>query len=333
MKRRLISLGVCIPLALGIGSAGAQEEPIKAVVTIGMIGDVVRNVGGACVDVTAIMGAGVDPHLYKASARDVQTFQDADVIFYSGYSLEGQLGEVLKRFSEIKPTVAVSPSSIEPADLISVQDVYGIDPHLWMDAGLWARIAPAIAATLGELRPDCADEIDARAERYAEQLAALDQWVKESVASIPEQQRVLVTAHDAFGYYGRAYGIEVAGIQGISTEAEASVADIRETAATVAELGVPAVFVESTINPRTIQAVIDAARQRGHEVEIGGQLYSDAMGEAGSVGGTYIGMIYENTKSIVEALGGTLPAFPDALRSWADEWDVAQTQTGAEPAR
>jgi manganese/zinc/iron transport system substrate-binding protein len=333
MKRRLISLGVCIPLALGIGSAGAQEEPIKAVVTIGMIGDVVRNVGGACVDVTAIMGAGVDPHLYKASARDVQTFQDADVIFYSGYSLEGQLGEVLKRFSEIKPTVAVSPSSIEPADLISVQDVYGIDPHLWMDAGLWARIAPTIAATLGELRPDCADEIDARAERYAEQLAALDQWVKESVASIPEQQRVLVTAHDAFGYYGRAYGIEVAGIQGISTEAEASVADIREMAATVAELGVPAVFVESTINPRTIQAVIDAARQRGHEVEIGGQLYSDAMGEAGSVGGTYIGMIYENTKSIVEALGGTLPAFPDALRSWADEWDVAQTQTDAEPAR
>jgi manganese/zinc/iron transport system substrate-binding protein len=333
MKRRLISLGVCIPLALGIGSAGAQEEPIKAVVTIGMIGDVVRNVGGACVDVTAIMGAGVDPHLYKASARDVQTFQDADVIFYSGYSLEGQLGEVLKRFSETKPTVAVSPSSIEPADLISVQDVYGIDPHLWMDAGLWARIAPTIAATLGELRPDCADEIDARAERYAEQLAALHQWVKESVASIPEEQRVLVTAHDAFGYYGRAYGIEVAGIQGISTEAEASVADIRETAATVAELGVPAVFVESTINPRTIQAVIDAARQRGHEVEIGGQLYSDAMGEAGSVGGTYIGMIYENTKSIVEALGGTLPAFPDALRSWADEWDVAQTQTGAEPAR
>jgi manganese/zinc/iron transport system substrate-binding protein len=240
---------------------------------------------------------------------------------------------VLKRFSEIKPTVAVSPSSIEPADLISVQDVYGIDPHLWMDAGLWARIAPTIAATLGELRPDCADEIDARAERYAEQLAALHQWVKESVASIPEEQRVLVTAHDAFGYYGRAYGIEVAGIQGISTEAEASVADIRETAATVAELGVPAVFVESTINPRTIQAVIDAARQRGHEVEIGGQLYSDAMGEAGSVGGTYIGMIYENTKSIVEALGGTLPAFPDALRSWADEWDVAQTQTDAEPAR
>jgi manganese/zinc/iron transport system substrate-binding protein len=157
--------------------------------------------------------------------------------------------------------------------------------------------------------------------------------VKESIASIPEEQRILVTAHDAFGYYGRAYGIEVAGIQGISTEAEASVADIRETAATVAELGVPAVFVESTINPRTIQAVIDAARQHGHEVKIGGELYSDAMGEEGSAGGTYIGMIYENTKSIVEALGGELPKFPDALRNWAEEWNVAQTETGAEPAR
>ena len=333
MKRWLIPLGTCIPLALGIGAAGAEEGPVKAVVTIGMIGDVARNLGGACVDVTAIMGPGVDPHLYQASARDVQTFQTAEVIFYSGYSLEGRLGEVLKRFSEIKPTVAVSPSSIDPADLITVQDIYGIDPHLWMDASLWAKIVPTIAATLGELRPDCADEIDARAERYAEQVAALHQWVKESIASIPEEQRVLVTAHDAFGYYGRAYGIEVAGIQGISTEAEASVADIRETAATVAELGVPAVFVESTINPRTIQAVIDAARQHGHEVKIGGELYSDAMGEEGSAGGTYIGMIYENTKSIVEALGGELQKFPDALRNWAEEWNVAQTETGAEPAR
>jgi len=333
MTRWLTALGACIPLALGIGAAGAQDGPVKAVVTIGMIGDVVGNVGGACVDVTAIMGPGVDPHLYKASARDVQTFQNADVIFYSGYSLEGQLGDVLKRFSETKPTVAVAPSSIDPADLIAVQDIYGIDPHLWMDASLWAKIAPTIAATLGELRPDCADEIDANAARYSEQLAALHEWVKQSVASIPEEQRILVTAHDAFGYYGRAYGIEVAGIQGISTEAEASVADIREMAATVAASGVPAVFVESTINPRTIQAVIDAARQRGHEVEIGGELYSDAMGQAGSAGGTYIGMIYQNTKSIVEALGGELSEFPDALRSWAEAWNVAQTETGLEPAR
>ena len=327
MKHLLYSIAVSAAMAFagpGMGLAqGDQERPIDAVVTIGMIGDVVGSVGGDCVDVTAIMGPGVDPHLYQASARDVNTFQSAEVIFYSGYSLEGQLGEVLGRFSQMKPTIAVSPSSIDPGQLITVQDVYGIDPHLWMDAGLWANIAPAIGDALAELRPDCAEAINANVEAYSEQLHALHAWVKESVATIPEEQRILVTAHDAFNYYGRAYGIEVAGIQGISTESEAGVADIREMAKVVAEREVPAVFIESTINPRTIQAVIDAAQQQGHEVVIGGELYSDAMGEAGSVGGTYIGMIYENTKSIVTALSGELQPFPDALESWAEEWDIA----------
>lgn len=333
MKQVLCSLAVSVGLAVG-GSAqaqdgGSQAAAINAVVTIGMIGDVAQNVGGDCVDVTAIMGPGVDPHLYQASARDVRTFRDADVIFYSGYSLEGQLGNVLARFANMKPTVAVSPSSIQPSELITVQDIYGIDPHLWMDASLWAKIAPVIAETLSELRPDCADAIEANTEAYVAQLQALHAWVKDSVQTIPEGQRILVTAHDAFNYYGRAYGIEVAGVQGISTESEAGVADIREMAKIVAERKVPAVFVESTINPRTVQAVIDAARQQDHEVAIGGQLYSDAMGEVGSAGGTYIGMIYENTKNIVTALGGTLPAFPDALKSWAEEWDIAE----AMPAR
>lgn len=324
MKRLLFGLAVYLPFGLGIGAAVAQEEPVRAVATIGMIGDVIENVGGGCVDVTTMMGAGVDPHLYRASARDVQTFQKVDAIFYSGYSLEGQLGEVLARFANTKPTVAVSAASIGTGDLLTAQGVYGIDPHLWMDASLWAKIAPTIAATLGELRADCADRMKASAASYAGQLTALHDWVKASIASIPAEHRALVTAHDAFGYYGRAYGIKVVGIQGISTEAEASVADIRETARTVAELGVPAVFVESTINPRTIQAVIDAAREGGHDVKIGGELYSDAMGKEGSVGGTYIGMIYENTKHIVESLGGRLTPFPGALRSWAEEWKVAE---------
>lgn len=333
MKQVLRSLAVSVGLAVGAAAqaqdSGNRSAVINAVVTIGMIGDVAQNVGGECVDVTAIMGPGVDPHLYQASARDVQTFQAADVIFYSGYSLEGQLGEVLGRFAKMKPTVAVSPSSIQPSELITVQDIYGIDPHLWMDASLWAKITPVIAETLSELRPDCADAIDANTEAYAAQLQALHAWVKESIQSIPQGQRILVTAHDAFNYYGRSYGIEVAGVQGISTESEAGVADIREMAKIVAERKVPAVFVESTINPRTVQAVIDAARQQGHEVAIGGQLYSDAMGEVGIAGGTYIGMIYENTKNIVTALGGRLSAFPEALKSWAEEWDIAE----AIPAR
>lgn len=305
-------------------TAIAQNAPLHVVSTIGMIGDVVANVGGDCVRSVSLMGPGVDPHLYQATARDVQTFQDADLILYSGYSLEGQLGDVLERFSERTPTLAVSPASIPPAELIAVDDIYGIDPHVWMDAGLWARTAPTIAEQIAELRPECAKSVTANAQAYGAQLEALDSWAAQSIASIPDTQRILVTAHDAFNYYGRAYGIEVAGIQGISTESEAGIADIREMAETVAERDVPAVFVESTINPRTIQAVIDAARERDHTIEIGGELYSDAMGEAGTAGGTYIGMIVENTRRITQALGGTPPALPEALSQWAAQWDAAQ---------
>ncbi|MFG6175936.1 metal ABC transporter solute-binding protein, Zn/Mn family [Halomonas sp. THAF12] len=315
------ALGLALSLGASLGSAQAAE-PLKAVVTIGMLGDVAARVGGECVDVTGIMGPGVDPHLYQASARDVATFQRAEVILYSGYSLEGQLGEVLGRFAEIKPTLAVSPAAIDAGELISVQDVYGIDPHLWMDVSLWAKTLPVVADTFAEARPECAETFEANAEAYGRQLAALHDWVAESIASIPEAQRILVTAHDAFNYYGRAYGIEVAGIQGISTETETGVADIRAMADVVVERQVPAVFVESTINPRTVQAVIDAARQRGQEVEIGGQLYSDAMGEAGSADGTYIGMLYTNTRHVVEALGGTPAPLPEALDDWASNWNV-----------
>lgn len=328
IRRSLMVTAIATPLAIAVATmpASAQNKPVNAVATIAMIGDVVENVGGECVAVTNMMGAGVDPHLYRASADDAQTFQNADAIFYSGYSLEGQLGDVLGRFAETKPTIAVAPTSIAPAELISVQDLYGIDPHLWMDASLWAKIAPTIATTLAEIRPDCADAMKASAAEYGKQLAALHEWVKAAVASIPEQQRILVTAHDAFAYYGRAYSIEVAGIQGISTEAEAAVADVRETVDLVVERKVPAIFVESTINPRTIQAVVDAAKERGQDVVIGGVLYSDAMGEPGKAGGTYIGMIFENTKNIVEALGGTAPPVPDALAGWAEKYDVAASE-------
>lgn len=308
-----------------LGFGFAQTEPVNVLATIGMIADVAENVGGECAEVTPLMGAGIDPHLYQASARDVQLMQDADVILYSGYSLEGQLGDVLERFAEEKPTVAVSPAAIEPGELITVQGIYGIDPHVWMDVSLWSKLTPTIAQTLAELAPECADDMMARAEDYQTQLSALHEWVGRSIASIPEEQRVLVTAHDAFNYYGRAYGIEVASIQGISTEAEAAIADIRETVDTVVERQVPAIFVESTINPRTIESVQQAAGERGQQVEIGGQLYSDAMGAEGTPGGTYIGMIYENTLNITEALGGTVPPLPDALAEWAATWNVASS--------
>ncbi|PVY77506.1 manganese/zinc/iron transport system substrate-binding protein [Tamilnaduibacter salinus] len=322
MKRMLSML-----LALGLlvaPLANAQSQPLRMAVTVGMIADVAENVGGECVDVTAMMGPGVDPHLYQASASDVTLLRQAELILYSGYSLEGQLGQVLERFGQTKPTVAVAPSSIDPGQLITVQDIYGIDPHLWMDVSLWSQIVPTIADHIIKQRPDCQSTIRDNAQRYRARLEALHGWVRQAVNTIPEAQRILVTAHDAFNYYSRAYGIEVAGIQGISTETESGVADIREMADVVTERQVPAVFIESTINPRTVQAVIDAAKQQGQPVRIGGELFSDAMGEDGTAGGTYIGMLYENTRQIVTALGGTLPPLPDALSRWAGRWELTE---------
>jgi manganese/zinc/iron transport system substrate-binding protein len=323
--RSILMATLGVAAFLGLARPALAETPL-AVATVGMIGDVAENVAGPCVAVETLMGPGVDPHLYAAKASDVRRFQKADAIFYAGYSLEGQLGKVLEKLGQKKPTVAVSPASISPAELIAVQDVYGIDPHLWMDVSLWQRIAPTIAETLGKVAPACAAEMTARAASYRAELDALHDWIAKSVATIPETQRILVTAHDAFAYYGRAYGIEVKGIQGISTESEAGIADIREMVDLVVERDVPAIFIESTINPRTVEAVVDAAKERGHEVEIGGELYSDAMGEPGTPGGTYIGMLRANTLAIVTALGGEPAPWPSALAAWAETWEVATSR-------
>ncbi|RDE09135.1 metal ABC transporter solute-binding protein, Zn/Mn family [Pelagibacterium lacus] len=309
-------------LALGPLPALAQD-PLNVVATVGMIGDVVGEVGGACVAVDVMMGPGIDPHLYQATANDVQTLNHAALIVYSGYSLEGQLADVLERYGARVPTLAAAEAGIDRGQLIATDDSYGVDPHVWMDVSLWAETVPAVAQALAEARPDCADAIATNAADYETQLEALHDWVGAAVATIPEQQRILVTAHDAFAYYGRAYGIEVAGIQGISTQAEAAIADIRQTAQLIARRGVPAIFVESTINPRTVEAVIAAARDAGQDIEVGGELFSDAMGDDNTAEGTYIGMIHANTITIVTALGGTPPALPDELGDWSEKWAMA----------
>ena len=285
---------------------------IKVATTIGMIADVVENVAANCFEVTTMMGPGVDPHLYKASASDVRTLQTADIIFYSGYHLEGQLGEILDRFERNKTVVAVTEEAIDEAFLLKVNNS-SVDPHLWMDVSLWAKTIEVITKILIEFDNECAEDIQAKSIEYKNVLEDLHKWVKTSIANIPEEQRVLVTAHDAFGYYGEAYNIEVASIQGISTQSEASLADIRNTVDLVANSQIPALFVESSINPATIEAVLAAARDRGVEVSLGGQLFSDAMGERGKPEGTYIGMIFSNTKTITEALGGEIAELPESL--------------------
>lgn len=298
------------------------QEPLAVAATIGMVADVAAEVGGDCVTVDALIGPGLDPHLYQATAADVARLQAADAILYAGLGLEGQLAAVLERFGEMRPTLAVAEESVPEDRLIAIEGYAGVDPHVWMDPALWSLTAPAIAEFLGGLAPGCAADMAQRAEAYQTQTEALALWVEQAIESIPEGQRTLVTAHDAFGYYSRAYGLEEIGIQGISTEAEASVADIRATAEAVVAASVPAIFVETTINPRTVQAVIEAAGQRGHAVAEGGSLYSDAMGEPGTPGGTYLGMIYENTRTITEALGGTVPPLPAELSGWAEAWDL-----------
>jgi manganese/zinc/iron transport system substrate-binding protein len=323
MDVRAVGLGGTLALALAAGGAAAQE-PLAVLATVGMVADVAREVGGDCVAVEAMMGPGTDPHLYQPTASDVRRLQQAELILYVGHTLEGQLGEVLARFADRTPTVAVAERAVPSEALIATTYAGGgVDPHVWMDARLWSGTARVIAEAIAALRPDCAEAAAARAEDYRASLEALHAWAGESVATIPEGQRVLVTAHDAFGYYARAYGLEVVAIQGISTEAEPSIADIRSTAEAAIAAGVPSVFVETTISPRTIEALIEAAVSEGHALTVGGALYSDAMGEAGTAEGTYIGMLHANTVAVTTGLGGTPRPLPAALQAWAAEWGLA----------
>jgi len=324
--------------ALLAGAAWAQAPaPLRVVATTAMVADTVREVGGDCVDVVHLMGPGIDPHLYRASAGDVDRLGRAELIVHNGLGLEGQLGAVLDRLGSRVPTLTLAEAAAElaaavgaaasagtEAALLDGEDAYAgrADPHLWLDAALWSHAATAAAEKIAELRPACADDVRARAAAYAQRLLALDAWATTSVASIPEAQRTLVTSHDAFRYFGRAYGLDVHGVEGISTESEASIADIRATADLVLATGVPAIFVESTISPRTIEAVLAAARDRGGEVAIGGSLYGDAMGEAGTPEGTLIGMLRHNVVTIVTALGGAAAPWPEALADWATAWGL-----------
>lgn len=284
------------------GEPRGEGEQIRAVATIGMIADAVDSIGGGRLFVQALMGAGVDPHLYKARAGDVRKLANAHIIFYNGLHLEAAMSEVLEEMDAWTPTVAVT-ERIDPNRLHS-PPVYGgnYDPHIWFDVTLWMEAAARIRDALIELDPTGAEVYRARARRYLERLADLDAWVRQRVGELPRERRVLVTAHDAFGYFGAAYGFEVRGLQGINTAAEAGTADVQRLADEIARRRIPAIFVESSIPQRTIEAVRAAVRSRGFDVEIGGQLFSDAMGDAGTVEGTYIGMVRHNVNTIVNAL-------------------------------
>lgn len=310
---RLLAATAAISLS---STAMADEGPLNVLATVSMIADVATNVAGDCAEVTSLLGAGSDPHIYRATAADVDKLAQADLIFYVDPALEARLAEVLERFADRTPTLGLARATFDEFDVIDDPDYAGqIDPHLWMDVSRWAQIAPVIADAIAEQRPDCAAAMDANVESYTARLDALHAWVGDAIGSIPEDRRMLVSAHDAFEYFSEAYGIEASeAIEGISTESEASIGDIRDVAAFVVEREIPAVFVETTINPRTMEALVAEVQDQGHHVVIGGRLFSDAMGDDGTPEGTYIGMIRANTVTITQALGGRVPDWPEALQ-------------------
>lgn len=300
----LLALTGCgTPIATADGAGiDFSTRTIQIVTTTGHVADVVRNVGGQRVAVTALMGAGVDPHLYKASAGDVMTIQRADAVFYNGLALEGRMIEIFERLARTKPTYAVT-DSIPREQLRKPPEFEGsFDPHVWFDPTLWSHTADTVAQRLAALDPQSAPLYHDNAARYKQALAELDAYTRQQIGTIPPQSRVLITAHDAFGYFGARYGMEVRGLQGISTASEAGAADVQTLAEFIAGRNIRAIFVESSVPQATIEAVLEAVRSRKHEVVIGGQLFSDALGETGTPEGTYAGMFRANVNTISQAL-------------------------------
>lgn len=298
----IIFLAACSPAA-GQGNADFSDRPIRAVATIGMIADLVENVGGELVEVTGLMGPGIDPHLYKASAGDVRSIEEADVIFYNGLFLEAGMAGVLERMQDQQIRTVAVTSGVDRSLLIAPPEFEGAyDPHIWFDVSMWLSAVATVRDTLIEMDAANSEIYRGNAEAYLAQLQELHEYVQSQANRLPAQKRVLITAHDAFNYFGRAYGFEVRGLQGISTATEASTADVQELAAFIAEQRIPAIFVETSVPQRTVQAVQAAARSRGFDVQIGGELFSDAMGDAGTLEGTYIGMVRHNVDTIVSAL-------------------------------
>jgi len=301
-------VGIVLLLSWGAAACSNQtldkeeDDVIHIVTTIAQIADPISEIGGEHVKVTSLMGSGVDPHLYQATTGDISKLDRSDVILYSGLHLEANMIKVFDQMSKSKAVVAIGESI--PEDELLRDENGAIDPHIWFDIDLWKQALTAATDQLIEMKPQYKDDFMKNQEQYFAKLDSLRQQSVTKLSEIPQEQRILVTAHDAFGYFGRMNDIKVIGLQGLSTEAEIGLTDIEETIDILMEHQVPAVFVESSINPASIQAVIEGAQKNGVNVQLGGSLFSDAMGAEGTNEGTYIGMYEHNVTTIYEALMG-----------------------------
>ncbi|ANQ84383.1 putative periplasmic solute binding protein [Azoarcus olearius] len=304
MPRRLL---YCILLCLSVFAApGRAAPPLDVVTTLAQIAEPLSVIAGPRARVSSLLGPGVDPHLYRLTRSDVARLTRADLVFYNGLHLEAQMEEMLQSLATRKPVVAIA-AGVDPARLRGGAG-QARDPHIWMDPALWRSALETAVAALAAVDPEGAEGYRSRARDYFQRLNRLQTYVGEVLASVPASARVLVTAHDAFGYFGHAFGLEVLAIQGISTESEAGLRRIEELVETLVRRRIGAVFVESSVSPRSVRALVDGAAARGHTVRIGGELYSDAMGKPGGYTGTYIGMLDHNASTVARGLGGRVPA-------------------------
>lgn len=295
----ILTLSGCTPAA----STNTTGGKLNIVATTTMIADITRVIGGDDVEVNGLMGPGIDPHLYQASAGDVTLMQKADVVIYNGLHLEGKMGEIFESLSSQGSAVICIEDGIDRRVLlISADDENVYDPHIWFDVSIWKSASEIVAQGLIDIDPDNEQAYKGNLENYLKELDELDKYIKDRVAELPEGQRVLVTAHDAFSYFGNAYGFEVKGLQGISTEAEAGTGDVSSLAAFIADRQIKAIFIESSVPPKTIEALRDAVKAKGFDVSIGGELYSDALGDEDSGAETYILTFKSNVDTIVDSL-------------------------------
>ena len=309
-RGRSVIVALMIVLCMAtIASAAAfnGKYPIRVGATVGMVGDIVREVAGDRADVTNIIGSGVDPHGYSPTRSDVAVLLKSDIIFYSGLLLEGQMTDILAKLSRRRPVYAVT-ERLKADYLLKDKQTGHHDPHVWMDVGGWIDAVDVVVESMTQFDPANADSFRRNATAYQGLLHRLDDYARRVIDSIPDDQRVLVTAHDAFNYMGRAYRMEVMGIQGISTESEAGLKDINHLVDFLVSRRIPAVFVETSVSDKNVKALIEGTAARGHRVAIGGNLFSDAMGKPGTYEGTYVGMIDHNATIIARALGGQAPA-------------------------
>ncbi|NOE18933.1 zinc ABC transporter solute-binding protein [Ruegeria atlantica] len=296
-----------LALAFSLPVAAWADSPLKVVATTGMIADAARQVGGDQVDVKGLMGPGVDPHAYRQTRSDIVAMTRADLILWHGLYLEAQMEDFFHDLERKRTVVAVA-EGIDKSKLRAHDDYADkYDPHVWMTPELWRDVVLEVQAALTEVRPEAAEVFAANAQAHLADIDRLTAYADQVLASVPDNNKVLVTAHDAFGYFGESFGFEVLGIQGISTQSEAGLNRIGELVDLLVDRKITAVFVESSVSDRSIRALIEGAAAKGHEVHVGGELFSDAMGEEGTYEGTYLGMLDHNITVIASALGGDVP--------------------------